>query len=104
MYAPKPSVPPLCQTMAPFGVWLDHPAERVGALSLIATFACAYGEVFGRDNPPSLEGAVAKLQADPARHVLNGGIHVAGAVEAVGESGVNGTSIVPSGVQRWPSA
>ena len=43
------------------------------------------GEILGRDDAASFEGAVAELQADPARHVLDVGVDVAGPGQVIRE-------------------
>ena len=65
---------------------LNDPAQGVGQLVGERDLRRAgNGEILRRDDAASFEGAVAELQADPARHVLDGGVDVAGPTEVVGE-------------------
>jgi hypothetical protein len=53
------------------------------------------GKIFGRDNAASFEGAVAELQADPARHIFDCGVDVAGPTEVVRKELGEGVTLEP---------
>ena len=70
--------------MLPFGVCGIDPAQGIGQLVGERHLRRARkGEIFGRDDAASFEGAVTELQADPARHILDCGVDVAGPTEVV---------------------
>jgi hypothetical protein len=62
----------------------QEPAHRVVRIVIDRDLGPArIGEAFRRHDAPSLEAAVPELQANPARHVLDGGIEVAGRAEVI---------------------